>query len=146
MEEPNFDLKKILVGVDNSDDAQKAFKCAIKLAQATNAQLLIVTVLEKHDMNVYEVLDDDFIHGKREDVEQHVQEYVKFAEDAGVQDVRGIISEGNPGETIVEDVIPKYHPDLLIVGSLDIKGPKKIFGSQAAAMAKHSPISVLVVR
>lgn len=77
MEEPNFDLKKILVGVDNSDDAQKAFKYAIKLAQATNAQLLaqllIVKVLEKHDMNVYEVLDDDFIHGKREDVEQHVQ-------------------------------------------------------------------------
>ena len=66
MEEPNFDLKKILVGVDNSDDAQKAFKCAIKLAQATKAQLLIVTVLEKHDMNVYEVLDDDFIHGKRD--------------------------------------------------------------------------------
>ena len=88
MEEPNFDLKKILVGVDNSDDAQKA----------------------------------------------------------GVQDVQGIISEGNPSETIVEDVIPKYHPDLLIIGSLDIKGPKKIFGSQAAAMAKHSPISVLVVR
>lgn len=116
------------------------------MAQATNAQLLIVTVLEKHDMNVYEVLDEDFIHGKREDVEQHVQEYVKFAENAGVQDVQGIIGEGNPSETIVEDVIPKYHPDLLIIGSLDIKGPKKIFGSQAAAMAKHSPISVLAVR
>ncbi|MBA1393650.1 universal stress protein, partial [Lactobacillus sp. XV13L] len=103
-------------------------------------------VLEKHDMNVYEVLNDDFIHGKREDVERHVEEYVKTAEDAGVDDVQGIISEGNPGETIVEDVIPKYHPDLLIIGSLDIKGQKKLFGSQASHMAKNSPISVLVIR
>ena len=146
MEEPNFDLKKILVGVDNSDDAQKAFKYAIKLSKITEAKLFIVTVLEDHDMNVYEVLDDDFIHGKREDVEQHVQEYVKVAEDAGVQDVQGVIAEGNPGEVIVEDVIPKYHPDLLSIGSLDVKSPKKLFGSQAASMAKHSPISVLVIR
>lgn len=63
-----------------------------------------------------------------------------------MQDVQGIIGEGNPSETIVEDVIPKYHPDLLIIGSLDIKRSQENFGSQAAAMAKHSPISVLVVR
>ncbi|NVY96473.1 universal stress protein [Lactobacillus sp. DCY120] len=146
MVETSSDIKKILVGVDNSDDAQKAFRYAINRAKELNAQLQIVTVLEKHDMNVYQVLDDDFIHGRREDVESHVQGYIETAQKAGVQDVKGIISEGNPGETIVKDVIPKYQPDLLVIGSLDIKKPHKLFGSQAAHMAQNSPISVLVIR
>lgn len=74
-------------------------------------------------MNVYEALNDDYVRNKHEDVEKDLQQYIATAQAAGVQDVRGIISEGNPGEKIVEDIIPQYQPDLLIIGSLDKKGP-----------------------
>lgn len=97
-------------------------------------------------MNVYEALNDDYVRNKREDVEKDLQQYIATAQAAGVQDVRGIISEGNPGEKIVEDIIPQYQPDLLIIGSLDKEGPQRFFGSQAAYMAKRAPISVLVIR
>lgn len=60
--------------------------------------------------------------------------------------VRSIVAEGNAGETIVKDVIPHVEPDLLIIGSCAKKGLARRFGSQAAYMAKYSPISVLVIR
>lgn len=48
-------------------------------------------------MNVYEALNDDYVRNKREDVEKDLQKYIATAQAEGVQDVRGIISEGKPG-------------------------------------------------
>ena len=58
-------IKRILVGVDASDDAQLAFRVAIHRARELGADLYIVNVIEDHDINVYEKLDDDFMRRKR---------------------------------------------------------------------------------
>ncbi|MCL0330154.1 universal stress protein [Apilactobacillus xinyiensis] len=142
----NDDFKKILVAVDDSDDAILAFKYAIERAKKDNASLTIVSVLEDEDMNIYQALTKDYIHGERSELEQHVLDYQKQAQTAGVKDVNVIVSEGVAGETIVKDVIPHVDPDLLIIGSESKKGIAKHFGSQAAYMAKYAPISVMVIR
>ncbi|MDF2791204.1 MAG: universal stress protein UspC [Neobacillus sp.] len=140
------DFSHILVGVDDSADAQLAFRYAMNRAKKNKLKLTIVSILEKGDMNVYQALNKDFIHGKREDLEEHILAYKKVAVDFGVENVDTIVAEGVPGETIVKDIIPHTDVDLLIVGSEDKKGIAKHFGSQAAYMAKYAPISVLVVR
>ncbi|HJC04533.1 universal stress protein [Ligilactobacillus hohenheimensis] len=139
-------IKKILVGVDDSADAQLAFRVAMRRAIDLNATLYIVSVLEKDEMNVFQVLDDDYVHGEREELKKHLLRYQKIAEEAGVVDVRIVIAEGDPGETIVKEVIPSINPDLLVVGALSKQGIRKYFGSQAAYMAKYAPCSVFVVR
>lgn len=140
------EFKHILVGVDDSDDAQLAFRYAINRAKTDGAELTIVSILEQDNMNVYEAMSKDFVHGQRADLEQHVLQYEKLAKQFGVKTVHSIVDEGDPGETIVKDIIPAIKPDLLVVGSISKQGVRKYFGSQAAYMAKHSPISVLVVR
>lgn len=140
------DFKRILVGVDDSGDALLAFNYAIKRAKISDVELVIVSVLESNEMSVYQALSKDYIHGEREELEQHILKYQKQAQDAGVKKVRSIVAEGNAGETIVKDVIPHIEPDLLIIGSCAKKGLARRFGSQAAYMAKYSPISVLVIR
>ncbi|KRM69550.1 hypothetical protein FD06_GL001038 [Apilactobacillus ozensis DSM 23829 = JCM 17196] len=142
----NDDFKKILVAVDDSDDAILAFKYAIERAKKDEASLTIVSVLEDEDMNIYQALTKDYIHGERSELEQHVLDYQKQAQEAGVKEVNVIVSEGEAGETIVKDVIPHVEPDLLIIGSESKKGIAKHFGSQAAYMAKYAPISVMVIR
>lgn len=139
-------IKRILVGVDASDDAQLAFRVAIHRARELGADLYIVNVIEDHDINVYEKLDDDFMRRKRSMHGETLTKYKQLAEEAGVKNVKIISVEGNPGKTIVKDVIPSVKPDLLIVGSIGKQGVRKYFGSQAAYMAKYSPVSVLVVR
>lgn len=140
------DFKKILVGVDDSEDALLAFRYAMKRAKVTGAELVIVSVLENQEMSVYQALNKDYVHGKREDLEKHILKYQKLAQDAGVKKVSSVVAEGNAGETIVKDVIPHVGPDLLIIGSIAKKGIARHFGSQAAYMAKYAPISVLVIR
>lgn len=140
------DFKKILVGVDDSADALAAFQYAIHRAATDHTELIIVSVLEDAEMNVYEALSKDYVHGERAELEEHIQEYADLADRAGIKNVRAVIAEGDPGEAIVKTVIPKYEPDLLIIGAAAKKGLAKHFGSQAAYMAKYSPISVLVIR
>ena len=140
------EFKHILVGVDDSDDAQLAFRYAINRAKSDGAKLTIVSILEQDNMNVYEAMSKDFVHGHRKDLEEHVQQYQKLARDFGVTDVNAVVDEGDPGETIVKTVIPALKPDLLVIGSVAKHGVRKYFGSQAAYMAKHAPISVLVIR
>ncbi|MCP0886818.1 universal stress protein [Ligilactobacillus sp. WILCCON 0076] len=140
------DIKKILVGVDDSDDAIKAFDFAIDIAREHDSELVIVSVLEDDDVSVYQALDKDYVHGEYNSLKAHMLDYKEKAENEGVKKVSTIISEGDPGETIIKDVISQIKPDLLVIGSLAKKGIARHFGSQAAYMAKHAPISVLVVR
>ncbi|WP_172188255.1 universal stress protein [Lentilactobacillus kribbianus] len=142
----NQNFKRILVGVDDSEDAQLAFRYAIHEARENKATLIIASVLEHDEMNIYQALDKDYIHGEREALMNHIEKYRQLALRAGVEKVDTIISEGEAGETIVKEIIPAVDPDLLIIGSMSKQGIKKYFGSQAAYMAKYSPISVMVVR
>jgi nucleotide-binding universal stress UspA family protein len=138
--------QRILVGVDDSPDALLAFQYAVQQAKKDAAELVIVSVLEDDQMNVYQALNKDYVHGERDALIQHLKTYQHQAQAAGVTDVQIMIATGEPGETIVKTVIPDVQPDILIIGSLDKHGITKHFGSQAAYMAKYAPISVLVIR
>ncbi len=127
---PEFDPKqvhRILVGVDDSPDAQLAFRYAMNRAKQDEAELYICSILESDEMSVYQILSKDYVHGKREDLEAHLNDYRKLAEDFGVKTVKTVIAEGDPGETIVKKVIPAVSPDLLVIGSLSKEGVKKVF-------------------
>ncbi len=146
MEKPKTDFHRLLVGTDDSHDAQLAFHYAIDYALANDAELFIVTIWESDEMNIYQALDDDYIHGEREKLVEHVQKYKEEAQAAGVKKVETVVADGDPGKTIVNEVVPRIKPDLLIVGSLDKKGIAKRFGSQAAYIAKYASTPVLVMR
>ena len=61
-----LEIKRILVGVDDSEDALLAFDYAIERAKREDLELVIVSVLENDEMNVYQALNKDFIHGQYE--------------------------------------------------------------------------------
>ena len=141
-----LNINRILVGVDDSEDALTAFDYAINLAKQFHAELYIVSILEDEDINVFQSMDKDYIHGERVALEKHVLKYQKQAQDAGVDTVHSVVTEGDPSETIVEEVIPSINPDLVVVGASAKKGLKRHFGSHAAYIAKYSPKTVTVVR
>ena len=97
-------------------------------------------------MNYYQALNPNFVHGSKQGVIDHLRKYQKFAKQQGVHDVQTVMGEGHAGEQIVKKIIPVTKPDLLIIGSLSIKGLRKHMGTQAGYMSKFAPISVMVVR
>ncbi|MFD1417488.1 universal stress protein [Companilactobacillus keshanensis] len=146
MSKKDHSSERVLVGVDDSEDAQLAFRYALRYCLKDKSTLIITSILEDEDMNVYQALDKDYVHGERSELEDHIRKYRQVALDAGVKNVEIYVAEGEAGETIVKEVIPYVDANLLIVGSNSKKGIKKYFGSQAAYMAKYAPISVMVVR
>lgn len=146
MSKQNNTFERVLVGVDDSADAQLAFRYAMHRCIKDGSTLIITSILESNEMNVYQALTRDYVHGERAELEEHLKEYRKVATDSGVKKVELMVAEGDPGETIVKDVIPSSEADLLVIGSISKKGIRKYFGSQAAYMAKYSPISVMIIR
>ncbi|XIF20583.1 MAG: universal stress protein [Acetilactobacillus jinshanensis] len=138
--------QRILVGVDDSDDAQLAFRYAIQYAKERHATLIITSIWESQEMNYYQALNPNFVHGSKQDVIDHLKKYRQFAEKQGVKNVKTVMGEGHAGEQIVKKIIPATKPDLLIIGSLSVKGLRKHMGTQAGYMSKYAPISVMVVR
>ncbi|GKT03547.1 universal stress protein [Furfurilactobacillus sp. WILCCON 0119] len=141
-----YDYKRILVGVDDSPDAQLAYQYAVKQAKEDKSELVIVSILEEQDVNVFAALSKEMLDQQRDAIQKRLDDYRETAENSGVKVVKTLIAEGDPGDTIVKQVIPQVDPDLVIVGSLSRQGVAKYFGSQAAYVAKYSPVSVLVVR
>lgn len=142
-------FNKILVGVDDAADARAAFSYAVDKAKRDGSQLGIVSVLETDDINIYQALSKDYIHGTRQQLEQRLGEYVQAAIDYGVakNKITAIIDEGQkPAERIVNHVLPEFHADLLVIGSIGKVDSKKLFGSQASYMAKNAGISVTIIR
>ena len=112
-----YAFKRILVGVEESEDALKAFNYAVHRAKLEDSSLIIALVLENEDINTYEILDKTFLKNAREKLIRQGETYRSYAKEQGLTDVEVLIGQGNPGEVIVKEFIPISKADLLIVGS-----------------------------
>lgn len=138
--------KIILVGVDNTADAQKALYYAIHAAKLDGAKLVIGTVLESDEISAITILDKEKMLDIRADIVDDMARYKQDALNAGLSDVEVVYAEGDAAKTLVNELIPMVKPDLVVIGSETKKGIAKRLGSTAAHIVKHAPISVMVVR
>ena len=139
-------FSKIMVGVEESPDALKAFHYAIQKAKEEQAELVIVSILEEKEINVYQSLDKNYWQEQLTKLEKQTEKYQQEALTNGIDKVSVIVNEGNPGELIINKLIPLNKPDLLIIGSKSTSKLKSFFASQAAYMARYAPISVMIIR
>ena len=139
-------FSKIMVGVEESPDALKAFHYAIQKAKEEQAELVIVSILEEKEINVYQSLDKNYWQEQLAKLEKQTEKYQQEALANGIDKVSVIVNEGNPRELIINKLIPLNKPDLLIIGSKSTSKLKSFFGSQAAYMARYAPISVMIIR
>jgi len=142
----NKEFFSILVGVDESDNAQKAFRYAVKKASNEQTKLTIATVIESDEINVYQALDNDHLKAARKQHEENLLKYQQYALNQGVPGTELFVDEGAPAERIINHILPQTNCDLLIIGSHAKHGMKDYFGTSASYMAKNSPISIMIIR
>lgn len=142
------DYSKILICVDSDDfvSSKNAFNYACSLARHHDAELGIVSVLEIGDLNIFQSLDPEVLKERRSEIKKLLGLYGQKAEEFGVKDVHLMVTEGAPGTTIVEKVIPSFQPDLVIVGVEEKNRTRNTIGSQAAKIVNNARCSVSVIR
>lgn len=138
--------RKILVGLDGSEGADKALAVAVKLAAQFAAELHAISVEEKLPHYAATI-------GEVQESKQEAADYFRKITAAAQQSalasgvtLRSHVMPGHEVETIV--TFAKDHGfDLLVIGFM---GHSKIFGriwgSTSQNLAKLSPCTVLVVK
>ncbi|GEP18834.1 universal stress protein [Pediococcus argentinicus] len=142
-------FRRILLTIDADDpnSSVNAFRYAVTMAHDYGVDLHIVSVLEDDDINIFDAMTPGKINKKEDDVRQTVEDYVEEAKKAGVENVRGIsVGAGDVDDVILDQVIPKFDPDLIVCGSDTEDASHRVPGAVGLRIARRAHVSVIVVR
>jgi len=129
-------ISKILAAVDGSESSTKAFRYAVQLAQAFNAQITIMNVVDRGFFRVTPHV--------AEDIGSRILSQV--AEEAKGINVMKKLESGSPAERIIE-VAKKENYDLIAVGSRGLSRTRRfLLGSVSDDISHHAHTSILIVR
>ncbi len=153
--------RTIVVGTDGSDTATKAVREAGRQAQVDDARLVIVTAFTPHHADALSQLagtPSAAVASRQASVPDELQWTVtdraqaeataaagrRAAKEAGAEHVVVASDSGSPASVLLETVA-LHDADLVVVGSVGLRGPRRLLGSVAQAVLHHAPCDVLVV-
>ena len=105
-------LSKILVGIDGSTHADKAFEYATALAKRfEESHLLIVNIFEKFASVGYSITDE-----LQKDREEMLRKYLDRAKTMGVKSVDTREEEGSSAANQILEIAKRENIDTIVVG------------------------------
>lgn len=137
-------LSNILVAVDGSESASKAFRRAIYLAQKCNSKLDLVHVVQCEvggdSANTFEIIED-----LKDKAMKMLEEYRIEASKNNIS-MQITIMQGDPAKVIIELAKTKSY-DLIIMGTRGRSSFQELLiGSVSQKVMHHASCPVMVVR
>jgi len=147
-------FERILVAVDGSENATRAVKVAVTLAEKFNAQLIICYAIQtpfrsfaQNGIAVPANLLTDYLSAAREDAKNILD---KVTRSAGTDRVKAVRAVQENVFSVVEAIVnlaEKRNVDLIVIGSRGQSGFKKLLmGSVSSSVLSHASCPVLVVK
>ncbi len=133
-------FKKILIGYDGSEGAEKALKVAIDIAKRYSAELHVISVATVPE---YFELREEYDRVKR-----YYEELLRHAEEVANKNeisVKTYLEFGKPSEKIVEKA-KELCADLIILGVKTKHPIGRILGGTGDRVVDYAHCSVLIVR
>ncbi|HAM1310826.1 TPA: universal stress protein [Listeria monocytogenes] len=128
--------ERVLVAVDGSKEAERAFQKAIQVANRNDAALGLVHVIDTSMADKATEYADELLSGYKED-----------ALKAGVTKVESYIEYGSPKTAITKEAAKAFQADLIMCGATGLNAVERLLiGSVSEYIIRHSPCDVLVVR
>ncbi|WP_208558656.1 universal stress protein [Marinilactibacillus kalidii] len=141
------EYSKILVAVDGSKSAEKAFKKAVAVAKRNNASLVLAHVIDTRAYQSFSTFDGSIADNAREEAETTLQDYKSEAEKEGVKDVTVVLEYGSPKIMVAKQIPESHEIDLILLGATGLNAVERIFvGSVSEYVIRHAECDVLVVR
>ena len=139
-----FEIHRVLVGLDGSEDSRRACAVAQAIAEKFSADLV-----GAHAVGLLDVWPEDLRPTDREHAHQRVREAMEgpWSEPLrrGGVAVELLLRDGPPAETLAA-LAAECHADLIIVGTRGIgNSPVGVLGSTSAKLVLDAHVPVLVV-
>lgn len=138
-------IKKIVVGVDESETAARAAMTAAGIANAFGAQLHVLTAYGKLQVTTIQEGSDEFIFSNETEADSVAASTIAALK-AQYPDVNyhHYPGEGKPAEALVR-AASDIDADLIVVGNKNVQGLSRVMGSVAAEVAHRANCDVYVV-
>ncbi|MCR6107585.1 universal stress protein [Salipaludibacillus agaradhaerens] len=137
----------ILVAVDGSDEAKRAFRKALLLAKDHGAKLLLTHIVDTRTFASVEHYDRTIFSEAEKYARDMLEEYKKLAQNDGLNDVTLILDYGSPKVKIAKEVAKKYEVDLIVTGATGLNAVERfLIGSVSEHITRHAKCDVLIVR
>jgi nucleotide-binding universal stress UspA family protein len=138
-------IKRIAVGVDDSDGSQHALSWAADFAKSLDAQILAVHVVPESwllELNAFQLKTDELVAAQRAKL---VGEWTDVLRKHGVGHSTEFV-DGNPPTELLR-IAQEHHADLIVVGGSRHHGLRRdaLLGHTAHRVVNHSTVPVVVV-
>ena len=133
---------RILIAMDESDDALRAAQAVARSLQPANSQVLLLHVLEP----AAALEPDQSVWKREEQAKIFLNNASAELQRANFMDVATRLVDGEPQKRIVE-VAREWNADFIVLGSQGRTGLADILlGSVAESVARHADCSIVIVR
>lgn len=145
------DYKTILVPVDGSEAAERAFDKAVKIAIENGGKIDVLNVIDTRQF-IGEMQDTlisgDTIYQMTQDSGNYLVSLKKWAKDKfNFDKVDYHIRYGSPKRIISYDFIKDHHNDLIIMGATGLNAVERmLMGSVTEYVNQHAMADILIVR
>lgn len=131
----------IVVGVDSSETAMKAARCARDLAVAVGASLHVVTAFDNDHAQVIGEGSDRLVISEADSARNVAG---MLAKDTPMDlAVTHVAARGRPAEALIKEAI-RLEARMIVVGNRRMRGIGRLLGSVANNVAHNAPCDVYI--
>jgi nucleotide-binding universal stress UspA family protein len=136
-------LTRILVGIDGSPYADKAFEYATSLAKGSEgSHLLIVNIFEKFATVGYSITAE--LHKDRKEM---LRKYLDKAKAMGLKSMNIIEEEGNSAANQILEIAKRENIDTIVVGGRgQYLAEDFLLGSTSYKLAQSAKCALVIIR
>lgn len=139
--------QRILVGIDGSEQANRAFHVACDLATSFPAKVHVVQIIDR-DRLVRSPYGggEEFYEHQVERAKENVEACLKQGRELGV-DITGETMSGSASLLLGRELPKEYEIDLIVLGSTGLSAVERLLlGSRSNYVLRNAPCDVLIVR
>ncbi|WP_337019594.1 universal stress protein [Oceanobacillus massiliensis] len=142
-----MEYKNILVAVDGSEAAEKAFQKSLDIAKRNQARLILAHVIDSRTFATAEAYDRTLSERSEEYAAELLDSYVDNAKAAGLNNLVRCVEYGSPKVKIAKDIADNFQSDLIICGATGMNAVERfLIGSVSENITRYASCDVLVVR
>ena len=138
----------ILVGIDGSPQAFRAFEKAVAIAKRNEALLLAVHVIDQQlpKMLEFAPLNEDILAKEEAQAMNLLRECEDYAHFPHFTPVKSLVYRGSPRLILAHQLVETYQVDLIVVGQSGLHALEKLMlGSVASYLVREASCDCLVV-
>lgn len=137
----------ILIAVDGSEAAEKAFKKAVEIAKRNDARLIVAHVIDSRTFATAEAYDRTLSERAEQYAKELLDNYIENARNEGLTDLVRCIEYGSPKVKVPRDIAEDFDADLIICGATGMNAVERfLIGSVSESITRHAKCDVLVSR